>query len=327
LFELLHGQSPGCAWPLKRNRQFHAVDGDALRVFGRAARDLPGSNFADLVAANLRSSWVRRVERVFSGETLNTTAQFSETAPCCSVTLFPVRASDSEISYAGGIAQELAESGLALRTLRALEADRARLSRLLHDHVGQSLSAAGLQLDLLRLDLAEGASPFSQRIGEIQGMLEGVMDMVRDFSYEWNPTAVERVGLAAALNRLARQLRLEFAGSLRVVADLEVPPPSTAVVAFYRIAQEAARNAVRHSGCSAIEILLKSMPSGPVLEIRDNGRGFDSFSEALRERGLGLWVMQEYADRAGIHLRIDSAEGKGTSVRAFGCYADKTAAG
>jgi signal transduction histidine kinase len=316
LCEMLVRQSPGCAWLLKRGGAFQAVYGDAARVFGRTAAEMERLNFADLFAATARPSWAGRLKRVFAGETLCTAGRFREGATFA-ISMFPIQPAEGEIVYAGGVAHEMPEGELILRALETLENDRARLPQLLHDRVGQSLSAAGLQLDLLRMDLAESALPIPQRIGEIQAMLDTVMGLVRDVHRELNPAVAERIGLRAALDSLAGRLRADFKGKVRVFADAAAQPAPEAAAALYRIAEEAACLAVRRAGCSVIEILLKSMRNGPTLEIRDNGPGFDAADRAFRGVGLELLVMQHFADRAGIELQIDSAPDKVTVVRAI----------
>jgi hypothetical protein len=138
--------------------------------------------------------------------------------------MFPVQPPDGEIAFAGGMAHEMPEGDLVLRTLEALESRSRPAPQLLHDHVGQSLSAAGLQLDLLRMDLAS-ALPVPQRIGEIQAMLDTVMGLVRDVNRELNPAVAERTGLRAALDLLAGRLRADFKGNVRVFADAAAQPP------------------------------------------------------------------------------------------------------
>jgi signal transduction histidine kinase len=308
-------QSPACAWLLQRDGTFHAVYGDAPRLFGRTAEALENLDFVDLLEPPARAAWIGRLERVFTGETVGAACRFVEGAPTFSIAMFPVRPPEGAIDFAGGIAHELPEGDLVLRTLEALETVRARLSQVLHDQVGQSLSAAGLQLDLLAMDLAENALPVPQRIGEIQATLEAIMGLVRDANRELNPAVAERVGLRAALDRLAGHLRADFKGNVRVFADAAAQPPPAAAAALYRIAQEAAGHAARRTGCSVIEILLKSLRSGLALEIRDNGAGFDAADRV--EGGLDLLVMRHFADRAGIELQIDSAPDAGTVVRAL----------
>ena len=316
LCEMLLRQSPGCTWLLRPDLVFHSIYGDAQRVFGRAAPQLEGTNFSDLFEPPLRLSWIRRVDRVFIGQTVSAAARFGQDALAYSITLFPVQPPQERIAFAGGIAHTMAQHDLILRTLQALETDRARFYRLLHDHVGQYLSAAGLQLDLLRMDLADSAFPIAGRTAEIQATLDTVMGLVRDLNHELNPAVAERMGLRAALDRLAGRLRTDFKGNVRLLADATAQPSPEAAAALYRIAQEAAGNAVRHAGCSLIELLLKSLRNGIALEIRDNGHGFE-VPEGLDGTGLGLLAMRYHADRAGIELEIQSAPGSGTVVRAL----------
>jgi|HubBroStandDraft_4_1064222.scaffolds.fasta_scaffold229679_1 signal transduction histidine kinase len=331
LCEMLLRQSAGCAWLLNRDAAFHAVYGDAQRVFGRSAAELEGRHFADAIGPPGRPAWMRRLERVFAGETLGATGQFGDGAQFF-ISMFPVRPAEGEIAFAGGLAHEMPEAGILVRALEDLNAHRTRLSQLLHDFVGQNLSVAGLQLDLLRMDLAESALPIPQRVGEIQAMLETVMEMVREVNRELNPAVAERLGLRAALDRLAGRLRADFKGNVRVFADATAQPPPESAAALYRIAEEAANRAARRTGCSAIEILLKSLRSGPALEIRDNGIGIDGGGGSdggcgggsdggcdggCHEGGLEFVVMRHFAERAGIELRIDSARGGGTVIRAL----------
>jgi signal transduction histidine kinase len=316
LSELLLCQSPGCSWVLDRAGAFQAVYGDALRVFGRAAAELVNLNFTDLSVPPARSLWIGRLERVFAAETLAAPGRFGEEASAFSISMFPVRSPAGEVAFAGCTAHEMPEAALVLRALEALEIDRARLAQLLHDYVGQSLSAAGLQLDLLRMDLADTTIAIPNRIGEIQAILETLIGLVRDVHRELHPALAERVGLRAALDGLAGRLRTDFKGNVRVFADSTALPAPDTAAALYRIAQEAAGYAARRAGCSAIEILLKSLRSGPALEIRDNGPGFDADS-AQPGAALEFLVMRYFADRAGIELQIDSAPDRGTVVRAL----------
>jgi signal transduction histidine kinase len=190
------------------------------------------------------------------------------------------------------------------------------VSRFLHDSVGQNLTALGLQLDLIRMDL-ETVSPDSyRRIGDIQKLLEEMMESVREYSYELNPSTVERSGLRSALDRLAGRIRARFPGTLRINVDPSLKLDPKLAGALYHILQECVENAVQHSGCSAIEIAVKSTRTGTVLEVRDNGRGFDPADLVSGRRGLGLLSMEHYAAQAGLELAITSTRETGTTVRA-----------
>ncbi|MCZ2077307.1 MAG: hypothetical protein HUU41_15115 [Bryobacteraceae bacterium] len=197
--------------------------------------------------------------------------------------------------------------------LRAREGEYERVSRLLHDEIGQVLSAVGLQLDVLRLDYKDQVPEIAGRTLEIQNLLERAMKQVRDLSYLLNPAIVERAGLHSALDRLVGRSRGLFPGPIRLLLDSSVRIPPDVGTAFYRIAEQAIENAVQHSGATLIEVLLKPAKSAASLEIRDNGTGFlpDAHNS---ENGLGLALMYYYAEQKNLEFKIKSGTDEGTIV-------------
>jgi signal transduction histidine kinase len=239
------------------------------------------------------------------------------------VSLFPIRTPDG-VTYAGGIAREITQWNAAeqqlrhtvLGALKAQEFERNMMARFLHDSVGQNLTALGLQLDLIRMDLEVAAPLVGERVSEIQKSLGEMMEAVRGYSYELNPATVERAGLRTALDRLSVRCRERFTGVMRVNVDPSLKVEPGLAAALYQIAQEAVENAVQHSHCSALDISLKTTRGGIVLEVRDNGRGFDPDDILGGHRGLGLLSMEHYAAQAGLELSIVSTRDIGTLVRA-----------
>ena len=213
---------------------------------------------------------------------------------------------------------ERSVTDLLVRVLKAQEQHGERISRILHDEAGPLLSAIGLQLDLLRMDLVEKSPELSARLVESQKLLEQAVVQVRDLSYELNPAMVERGGLQFALERLAARYRESFSGVVRVEYDASVGLPAEAASAMYRIAKLALDNAVRHARCSQIEVLIKPVEGAGTLEVSDNGRGFSVEQARNQPRGLGLHLMRHHAAQAGLQLWIASTPEKGTIVRA--CY-------
>src|SRR5882672_7772127 len=102
---------------------------------------------------------------------------------------------------------ELRFRAMALAALDNQQSERSKVARLLHDEVAQILTAAGLQLDILRMDLADRVPEIADRTAEIQGLLDRVVKGVRDLSYQLNPDIVERAGLQSALDRTVGRLR------------------------------------------------------------------------------------------------------------------------
>jgi signal transduction histidine kinase len=203
-----------------------------------------------------------------------------------------------------------------LSALKAQEFERRMAAKFLHDTVGQNLTALGLQLDLVRMDLDTVSPEACGRLSEIQRVLETIMEDVREYSYELNPSTVERAGLRSALDRFTGHLRDRFSGSIRLNVDPSLKLDPKIAVALFHVAKEAIENSLKHSGCSTIEIAVKSTRNGPFLEVRDNGRGFDPADPLVGCRGLGLLSMEHYAAQAGLDLLVVSNEERGTTVRA-----------
>jgi two-component system NarL family sensor kinase len=197
------------------------------------------------------------------------------------------------------------------------ERELARVSRVLHDKVGQVLSAVGLQLDVMRMDFQQQAPGIVERTAEIQQMLEEVIAELRGLSYELNPSVVERAGLQFALDRLVGRFRENYHGTMRLFVDSAARVPENAAGTFYKLAEFALDNVVEHSQSAYAEVLVRQVRDRFVLEVRDNGRGFnvgDTIDNV--QGGLGLLLMKYYASRDGMRLTIHSLAGKGTIVKA-----------
>jgi PAS domain S-box-containing protein len=321
LAEIFLQQSPACQWIVSTDGAFARFYGDPLALFGRTAAELAGRVPGDVLGPDEAAAWRGRFARALRGEML--LLRERRAMGTWYVTVFPMRI-EGEIRLAGGSAREItpwasAEQELrhtVLGALKAQEFERTMVSRFLHDSVGQNLTALGLQLDLIRMDLESVSPDTCRRIGEIQKLLEEMMESVREYSYELNPSTVERAGLRPALDRMAGRIRSRFPGTLRLNVDPSLKLDPKLASALYQILQEGVENAVQHSGCSAIEIAVKSTRAGTVLEVRDNGRGFDPADLVSGRRGLGLLSMEHYAAQAGLELTITSTRETGTTVRA-----------
>ncbi|MGE5489629.1 MAG: sensor histidine kinase [bacterium] len=206
-------------------------------------------------------------------------------------------------------------TGFLAETMNAQELEGARISRLLHDEVGQVLSAIGLQLDLLRMDISEGSQSASGRIVEIQRLLETAIGRVRDLSYELNPCAAGRAGLEPSLKSLADRYRTAVPAGIAVTCDPAVRPDAAVAAVMFRIAQLALDNAVRHAGATRIDVFVKKTRAGVSLIVRDDGRGFSPRAESIKPRGLGLRLMRRHASAAGLRFSLVSAPGRGTIVK------------
>jgi two-component system, NarL family, sensor histidine kinase UhpB len=193
--------------------------------------------------------------------------------------------------------------------LHAQEEERTRVARDLHDEVNQSLT--GL---LLRLEAAREAAPpeMEGELAETKALANQAMTELLSLARQLRPTALDDLGLAAAIEGQVDRLGGEIATSLDVEGDFSDLGDDAQLV-VYRVAQEALSNAARHSGAGRVEVRLRRTDGGGVvLEVADDGRGF-AFDES--QRGLGIGGMRERALLIGAELAIESRPGHGTTVR------------
>src|SRR4051794_24460395 len=193
--------------------------------------------------------------------------------------------------------------------LQAQEQERARVARDLHDEVNQSLTGLLLRLEAAR----EGAPPeLEGELAETKALANQAMNELLSLARQLRPTALDDLGLAAAIEGQVDRLGGEIATSLDVEGDFS-DLGGDAQLVVYRVAQEALSNAARHSGAGRVEVRLRRTDGGGVtLEVADDGRGF-AFDES--EGGLGIAGMRERALLIGAELTIESRPDSGTTVR------------
>ncbi len=202
--------------------------------------------------------------------------------------------------------------------LAALE-ERQRLARELHDSVSQVLYGIGLGARTAGalLDRAAVApelkSGLAQPLDYVLSLAEAGLAEMRALIFELRPDSLEREGLVAALVRQADALRARH--GLEVEATLGPEPALSfeAKEALYRIAQEALNNTVKHAQARNVQIKLAESKGQIVLELRDDGAGFDPQVEYSGHMGLGS--MRERATQIGATLEIVGGPGRGTVVR------------
>ena len=194
--------------------------------------------------------------------------------------------------------------------LAAQEEERARVARDLHDEVNQSLT--GL---LLRLEAAREKAPpqLASELAETRGLANQAMQELLALARQLRPTALDDLGLNAALAGAVRELDRQSDVSAGFEASGELGDlPGDVQLVVYRVAQEALSNAARHSDAGAVSVRLARSNGSVELEVADDGRGF-SFDQA--SRGLGIAGMRERALLVNGKVEITSRPGAGTRIR------------
>jgi signal transduction histidine kinase len=202
-------------------------------------------------------------------------------------------------------------AGLFESVQGALRREHEQVSRLLHDDIGQILTVAALELDLVQIDFAAANPELAGRIAGVQRTLEQAFEKVRSLAYAVHPNPVERFGLVAALRRLLERVRMEYAGQLETAIDESADPGGETAVAFYECGAAALDNAVRHSGGSRIRVSLGRHNNVSELTVEDNGAGFSAESAPA---GLGFLTFRYYNDRRMVYLKRESRLGQGTRL-------------
>ena len=204
---------------------------------------------------------------------------------------------------------------LADRLLQVQENERHRLSRELHDDIGQLLTAAKLQSEWLQRRLPQ---ELQNHCSVLCNTLTETLAKVRDVSAILNPRQLASLGLEASLRaHLLKTLEnTQVCWSLECQQRLTGIPEEMAVAAF-RITQEAVTNMLRHAQAHNLRVRLQRLPEGLSLMICDDGLGFSPASDPGREGQRGMAGMTERIDQLGGTLSVSSRPGKGTRIDAL----------
>lgn len=214
---------------------------------------------------------------------------------------------------------------LAQRVVRSQEEERARLSRDLHDGISQWLVSIKLQIEaaLERLrGTPEQAAAARAGFEKTATQINGVLAEVRRISHDLRPAILDDLGLAAALEHLCGEWR-ESSPQTQIVFEHERQRKDGAALSdvvntvLFRVAQEALTNIARHANASQIRMRLYDGHNLLMLQVQDNGSGFDPGQVDDHSRhGIGLRNMRERMEAVGGELAIDSSAA-GTSISAI----------
>jgi PAS domain S-box-containing protein len=226
----------------------------------------------------------------------------------------------SDLSETKRAEQELRASSEQLRNLTAhlqsvREEERARISREVHDELGQSLTAVKMDLAWLAGRVPQRDGPMLKRIRSTQQLADSIIQAIRRISTELRPAVLD-LGLAAAVEWQVQEFEARSGIRCKVRLLTRQVLASNASTAMFRIFQETLTNVARHAKATRAEVVLQKQRDRLVLLIHDNGRGFDQADPSL-SKSLGLLGMRERAAILGGRVNISSAPGKGTTVTAW----------
>lgn len=207
-----------------------------------------------------------------------------------------------------------------MHILESHEHDRNRIARDLHDSSVQSLTClvhkTELCLRLVDMDSIRVKLELQTMIDTIKTIINGMREII----YNLRPMSLENLGLATTIEAYCLQHKKNYDIEVEFRKQEEEPKlPFILMVTIYRILQEAGCNVVKHSGATKMCVTLSYKNDTLILEVKDNGKGFDTeavlASEKEKLHGFGLAMMKERTALLGGNICIDSVSGEGTTVR------------
>ncbi len=314
-----------------KDRRFLDVNKKLIQLSGYSKKELLSMKLEDLYPESAKSPTEERIQKMLQGEEVPVFETYFLTKGGEKI---PVEIGVSalkncygqEIVFQSSIrdiierkrAQEQVHT-ISRQLMKAQETERQRLSRDLHDLVGQNLSALKIGIDTLFDDQPEVPSAMRQRLAELSKMVQGTITAVRDLAYGLRPTSLDQLGLAKTVLQYCE----EFSGRTGVKVDFFAPGldnlklDSDIEIALYRLIQEGLNNVKKHADATNATIRLVASFPNIILRIEDNGKGFDAenrLASAINEKRMGLVSMEERVALRGGKMRIESRPMQGTKI-------------
>jgi PAS domain S-box-containing protein len=215
------------------------------------------------------------------------------------------------IASQAAVAIENARLYQQAQNLAALE-ERQRLARELHDSVSQALYGIALGARTARTLLDRDPAQVADPLDYVLSLADAGLAEMRALIFELRPESLQQEGLVAALDKLVAALRARHGIAVEATLCDEPAVPLELKEPIYRIAREALHNTVKHARAGRVELRLECTAEEIVVEVADDGVGFDPAGEYPGH--LGLHSMRERAAALGGTLRIESARGLGSRL-------------
>ena len=209
---------------------------------------------------------------------------------------------------------EEALRSLGSRLIAAQEEERKRVARELHDDLSQRMAVLSIELDQMAHGLQRSLG-LRKRFEQLQLQANEIANDIHRLSYKLHPSKLDHVGLAAAVKSLCEELAVQN-GKPRIhfhQTGLPAEVPKDVTLCVFRIAQEALRNCVKHSGAESAQVVLTKANQVIRLSVSDNGCGFDMKSGVM-DKGLGFISMKERLRIVGGEINISSSPRRGTRI-------------
>ena len=210
--------------------------------------------------------------------------------------------------------REALRGELLRQVVSAQEAERQRIARELHDATGQSLTAIGLGLRGISNTLRQDTDKAAENLRQLEGLVARSLDELQRLIADLRPSHLDDLGLPAALRWYAGEVQSRVPLNVAVEINGEPRPIDPAAnTALFRVAQEALTNVMKHAEATKAAVRLSYLPSVVMLQVEDDGCGFDVRAQAQRP-AWGLLGMEERAALLGGYLAVQSQPGHGARI-------------
>lgn len=211
---------------------------------------------------------------------------------------------------------------LSTQLMHAGEKERQRISRELHDEIGQGLTAIKFSIENAQDLIEKGNSSDSlASLDRVVHLIQNTMAEARKISISLRPASIDQLGIIATISWFCREFQKTYGGIAieQQINTVEESVPNQLKIVMYRVLQESLTNIAKHSNANHITISLARRNSTLNFSIEDNGRGFDVIGLSVvptLQNGFGLISMRERVELSGGGFEIYSVEGEGTTISA-----------
>lgn len=315
----------------------HDMKGDIVaanracaKLTGYAQEELPGKNVRQFLSGDFLDFAKEVRRRLLKGEPLEQPYEQQLLRKDGVTRIMKMVTSpvviDGEVQGFQHIARDITEErrlqeNIRLHTqlcMRAQERERERIALELHDDVAEPLLLVSQRLDMFVSGPgAKLSTSYRQRIEDLRILADEAIERLRRCAQDLRPRILDDLGLTAALEWMADDLKKRGIDGHVLVLGTEQSLLDEVQLLLFRIAQEALKNIRRHAEASSVWITMEFGSEKVILTIKDNGKGFElpgKVEDLARTGKLGLAGMQERATLLGGKLRLQSEPGKGTSV-------------
>ena len=306
----------------------------AEEIFGYTADEVIGRPVTILMPENRLDEEPRILERIRNGENVEHYETIRRrkdgTLLDISLNVSPIYDNHGHIIGASKIARDMTikrrteaairESEIMHKLVQAQEAERHRIARDLHDHLGQQMTALRLRIESL-VEKTRGSDTLKEEIEGIQNIALQIDRDIGFLSWELRPTELDELGLKDAMASFVREWSGQYGIAAEFQANLSMKPGERLARAIesnlYRIAQESLNNILKHAKAQNVNVMLHQHNDQILLSVEDDGEGFlypPKPSNDGKLSGFGLVGMRERAALLNGSLEVESHRGKGTTI-------------